>query len=342
MNRRLAAIAISAIAALAVLVVGLAGARGAGADDGGEGLALLHRAGSRAAKLGFDGTVVVRWRDGAGWHRQSVPVHMDDGVLRVGDDRLVSAGARRLLRTDAGWQLMWAGGPKGSEPDPARKYRFVVSGPTMVADRPAVEVDVTRDGASHAAERLAFDRDTGVLLRRDQLDDQGKLTRRFAFVQMTAPVPAHAAKPGDVPTPTAPARGATPHRLGDVPDDLTAPQAVGHGFKLAGVYSQPDGSVQLYYSDGLFGLSVFERAGDLVWGSLPAGGRTEQLGDIRARVYETGAGTALVWGNDDVTYTCVTDAPMSEVRAVAEDLSPSSSGPLEDMGRFVTAPFSWG
>jgi hypothetical protein len=342
MSRRIVAIAFSAVAALAVLVVGLAGARGAGADEGGEGLALLHRAGSQAAKLGFDGTVVVRWRDGSGWHRQSVPVHMDDGVLRMGDDRLVSAGARRLLRTDAGWQLMWAGRPKGSEPDPARKYRFVVSGPTTVADRPAVEVDVRRDGASHAAERLVFDRDTGVLLRRDQLDEQGRLTRTFAFVQMTAPVPAHPAKPGDVPSPTAQTRGATPHALAGVPDDLTAPNEVGHGFELAGVYSQPDGSAQLYYSDGLFGLSVFERAGDLVWGSLPAGGRTEQLGDIRVRAYRTGAGTALVWGSDDVTYTCVTDAPMSEVRAVAEDLSPSSSDPLEDVGHFVTAPFSWG
>jgi hypothetical protein len=155
-------------------------------------------------------------------------------------------------------------------------------------------------------------------------------------------VPAPATKPGDVPTPSAGAGRDAPRALQHVPDDLSAPKNVGHGFELAGVYSQPDGSVQLYYSDGVFGLSVFERAGDLVRGSLPAGGSTEQLGDIRARVYRTGAGTALVWGNDDVTYTCVTDAPMSEVRAVAADLSPSSSGPLEDMGRFVTAPFSWG
>ena len=194
MNRRILAVAVSAVAALAVLVVGLAGAHDAGADNGGEGLALLHRAGSQAAKLGFDGTVVVRWRDGARWHRQSVPVHMDDGVLRMGDDRLVSAGARRLLRTDAGWQLMWAGGPKGSEPDPARKYRFVVSGRTTVADRPAVEVDVTRAGASHVAERFAFDRETGVLLRRDQLDEQGRLTRSFAF---RAADPAGPGAPGE-------------------------------------------------------------------------------------------------------------------------------------------------
>ena len=58
----------------------------------------------------------------------------------------------------------------------------------------------------------------------------------------------------------------------------------------------------------------------------------------------TGPGPAprSVWGDDDVTYTSVTDAPMSEVRAVAEDLSPASSSALEDLGRFVTAPFTWG
>ena len=74
----------------------------------------------------------------------------------------------------------------------------------------------------------------------------------------------------------------------------------------------------------------------------PPGGRTIELGGPRTRVYRTAAGTAVVWGNDDVTYTCVTDAPLDEVAAVASDLSPSGGGPLEDVGRFVTAPFSWG
>ena len=50
----------------------------------------------------------------------------------------------------------------------------------------------------------------------------------------------------------------------------------------------------------------------------------------------------MVWGSHDVTYTCVTDAPLDEVAAVATDLSgPDDSGVVEDVGRFVTAPFSW-
>ncbi len=131
--------------------------------------------------------------------------------------------------------------------------------------------------------------------------------------------------------------------MADVPDDLSAPKRVGNGFVLSGVYSQPDGSVQLYYSDGLLGLSVFEREGELDWGALPAGGRTTELDGRRSRVYTTAAGTAVVWGDDDVTYTCVTDAPLDEVAAVAADLvTRRTRGVLEDVGRFVTAPFSWG
>ncbi len=111
---------------------------------------------------------------------------------------------------------------------------------------------------------------------------------------------------------------------------------------LSGVYSQPDGSVQLYYSDGLLGLSVFERAGDLDWDALPSGGRTTEIGDLRTRVYRTAAGTAVVWGKDGVTYTCVTDAPLDEIAAVTPDLTPSDSGAFADVGRFLTAPFAGG
>jgi hypothetical protein len=338
MSRRVLALAIGALAALAVLVVGLAGARGAGADDSAPGAAMLRRSATALRGLRFDGTVVVDWRDAAGLHHQTVPVQVDDGVLHVGDDRLLSAGARRLLRTGSGWQLMWSGAPTGSEPDATAKYRFVITGPSQVADRPAQEVVVRRRGTSAPREVLYFDRGTGMLLRRDDLDAQGRLARRFAFARMTRPAPAHAAAPGDVPS----SRRDAPRALAKVPSDLRAPKTVGRGFKLAGAYSQPDGSVQLYYSDGLFGLSVFERPGELDWGALPAGGRTEQVGDVRAHVYRTVAGTAVVWGTDEVTFTCVTDAPVEEVAAVTSSLAPASSSTMEDVGHFVTAPFSWG
>jgi negative regulator of sigma E activity len=339
MSRRLIAVL---GAALATLVVLAAAPRSAHADDSGAARSLLERARDAAAGQEFDGTVLVEWSEGGKRHQHTVSVHDDNGVLHVGNDRFLGAGSRRLLRTGSGWQLMWAGGASGSEPDPSSKYRFDVTHAATVAHRPATRVVVKRSGSDAVRERMFFDRSTGILLRRDQLDPNGRLARRFTFVAMTSPRPKDGGSSAALPKVDPASRTDAPRALADVPDDLSAPKRVGNGFVLSGVYSQPDGSVQLYYSDGLLGLSVFEREGELDWGALPAGGRTTEIDGRRTRVYATAAGTAVVWGNDDVTYTCVTDASLDEVAAVAADLSPSNGGALDDVGRFVTAPFSWG
>ncbi len=329
-------------AALAAFVLVLIAPRSAHADDSGVARTLLERSRHAAANQEFAGTVEVEWVDGGKRHDRTVSVHDDNGVLNMGDSRLLGAGTRRLLRTGSGWDLMWDGGSTGSEPDPSHKYRFDVTRTATVAQRPATRVEVTAPGSSNVRERMFFDDATGILLRRDQLDANGRLARRFTFVELSPPHPMDGAAPDALPKVDPKSRADAPHALADVPDDLTAPKHVGNGFVLSGVYSQPDGSVQMYYSDGLLGLSVFERQGDLDWDGLPAGGRTTEMGDLRTRVYTTAAGTAVVWGKDDVTYTCVTDAPLDEIAAVAPDLTPSDGGALAEVGRFLTAPFSWG
>ncbi len=342
MSRRGIAALVSALVTVAALTVVLVGARGVGADDGGTGLLLLQRAETAAARLRFDGTVVVEWRDRDGVHRRSVPVHMDDGVLHMGDDRLVSAGARRLLRTDAGWQLLWAGGHKGTEPDATRKYRFSVIGPASVAGRKVNEVTVTRAGETRPTERLYFDEDTGMLLRRDQLDARGTLVHRFAFVRMTTPVPASAPKSGDVPTPNASSHRARAARADHVPDDLAAPAQSATGSCSPASTRSPTDRCSCTTATGCSGSRSSSAPGELDWDALPDGRSDGTARRRPARVYSTAAGSAVVWGSDDVTYTCVTDAPLDEVAAVTATLTPTSSSALEDIGQFVTAPFSWG
>jgi hypothetical protein len=339
MRRRLIAVLGAAAATVVVLAVA---PRSAHADDSGAARNLIERSRAAAAGQEFDGTVVVEWSEGGQRHVRTVSVRDDDGVLHMGNDQLLGAGSRRLLKTGAGWQLMWAGGTHGNEPDPAGKYRFDVTRTGTVANRPATRVVVTRAGSDAVSERMFFDDASGILLRRDQLDAHGHLARRFTFVTMTPPRPKDGSTNDALPKVDPQSRADAPHALAAVPDDLSAPKRVGNGFVLSGVYSQPDGSVQLYYSDGLLGLSVFEREGELDWGALPAGGRTTEMDGRRTRVYTTAAGTAVVWGNDGVTYTCVTDAPLSEIAAVAHDLAPDDTSPFEDVGHFVTAPFSWG
>jgi len=337
MSRRIAALVGGA---LAVLLVVLVGPRGAQADDSGAARELLDRSRDAATDHEFEGTVLVEWLEGGQRQERTIAVEVGDGVLRMGKDRLVSSGTRRLLRTDQGWQLLWTGQSKGAEPDPADKYRFDVTEGASVAQRPATQVAISRSGANGARERLYFDDATGMLLRRDQIDARGRLVRRFAFVRLTSPQPADASGTEKLPKV---ARKDAPDVLADLPDGMRAPKRIGRGFVLVGTYSQPDGSVQLYYSDGLLGLSVFERTGELAWDELPAGGRTMELGGTRTRVYATSAGLAVVWGSDGITYTCVTDASLDEIREIADDLAHGDdSDVLEDIGRFVTGPFSWG
>jgi hypothetical protein len=341
MNRRRATTVAGGL--VVVLIVVLAGTRGAdaGTDAEGTGSSMLDRARNAAAAHEFKGTVVIEWRDGTGIHKRTVTVAMNGGVLRM-DDELVSAGDRRLMRTGGSWQLMWEGAPQGAGPDATEKYRFVVARPATVANRMATEVEVGRSGAKGARELLFFDDATGMLLRRDQLDARGHLEHRFAFVKVSELRPVDASKPDTAPKVDAQSRASAPHSLAGVPDGLQAPKRAGKGFVLTGMYSQPDGSVQLYYSDGLLGLSVFEREGELAWGSLPAGGRVVAMRGVRAKVYSTAAGTAVVWGHDSITYTCVTDAPMDDVTAVMADFTRGKdSGFIDDVGRFVTAPFTW-
>jgi hypothetical protein len=339
MNRRLAAMV---GATLAVLTIVLAGPRGAQADDGDTARDLLDHSREAAADTEFTGTVVIEWVDGGRHHERKVSVEMADGVLHLGKDRLLGSGSRRLLRANGGWELLWTGRPTGSEPDPTGKYRFVVADGSMVAQRPTTVVTIRREGQDGVRERLFFDDATGMMMRRDQLDAHGKLVRRYAFVRISEPKP-RGTKTEALPKVSGPSVQAAPLTAAKVPDDLDAPKRIGKGFVLSGVYAEPDGMVQLYYSDGLLAMSVFERAGELDWDALPAGGSRVQLGDVRARVYRTAAGTAVVWDKDGITYTTVTDAPLDEVAAVAGDLPrPDDTSMLGDVGRFVTAPFSWG
>jgi hypothetical protein len=303
---------------------------------------LLEHSRGAATDHDFTGTVEVEWRDGGRLHEQTVAVAVEDGVLHLGQDRMLGAGSRRMLKTRSGWELLWAAPARGREPDPEAKYDLIVGRRASVATRPATVVAIRRSGTDGVRERLYFDDATGMLLRRDQLDGRGRLTRSFAFVKLSEPKPAAAGAAEELPKIARSQRDA-PDALDGAPDALTAPRKIGRGFVLAGVYSQPSGAVQLYYSDGLLGLSVFEREGDLDWDALPSGGRRVQLHGTPARVYTTIAGSAAVWTADGITYTAVTDAPDDEVAAIVADMDRADEpGTMEDIGRFITRPFSWG
>jgi hypothetical protein len=301
---------------------------------------LLARASSAAYDADFTGDVVVEWHDASGRQQQRTEVASTDGVLHVGDDALVGSEQRMVRRTAHGWELLGTNAG-GDVPDPARKYDLDVRRGPVVAQRPTWEVRVRDHGA--VRERLAFDTATGVLLRRDQLDRAGHLDRRVAFVSFTV---RPSSEPGAarVPRVTPSSAARAPQRVHDVPDALHVPTKVEDGYRLVTTLGRGDDQdgVQLFYSDGVVGLSVFEAEGTLDWDRLPAGGAETTVDGQRARVYSSAAGHALVCERDGVTYTYVSDAPVAEITAFAAGFDDAhETGWLERASRFVTGPFSW-
>jgi negative regulator of sigma E activity len=332
---------LASAALLAAVVVWLALPRSAASDDAGTA-AMLDRARVATAQHEFTGTMVVRWRSDGDLREKHVTVKSVDGVLRVGKDRVVGAGARRALKTDAGWSMLWSDPAPGEVPDPTAKYRFRLTGERTVAGRPTTTVVVARRDGEGMRERLSFDVASGLLLRRDQVDGDGKLARRVAFTPLEGVQRADRAGRNDLSKIEARAANASPDELDDAPSDVRVARRIGDGFALRGMYEHTDGGTQLYYSDGLFGLSLFEEQGQLAWNELPTGGQTVELGAVDARVYRTPVGVTAVWEDEDVTFTCITDAPLGEVEAVADDLHRwHEPTVLEDIGRFVTGPFDW-
>jgi hypothetical protein len=137
------------------------------------------------------------------------------------------------------------------------------------------------------------------------------------------------------------ARADAPKVLTDLPDGIIAPRRVGAGFRLVAAFGKGR-EVQLFYSDGVVGYSVFADQGPLAWDDLPAGGGWGSVDGTQVRVYSSAAGHVMLWEHDDTTYTCVSDAPLDDVSAFVGAFGhPDQAGVLQQIGRFVTGPFSW-
>jgi hypothetical protein len=308
----------------------------AAADDN-SGAELLARAREAATRYDFSGEVVVAWHADGHLRHATVPVREAGGVLSLGkSQKLIGSGDDRLLGRRGDWTRLW-GDPDGVVVvKPGRKYTLVARHGPVVAGRGTALVEADRGG--RVWERLAVDDVTGLLLRREQLDDRGRVVRAVGFTEMSDPVLRGASPKSTVPR----AAGAAPNPISRAPTGYIAPSRLGNGFELAGRYRGADDSVQLFYSDGIYAASVFEQAGALDPHDLPSDATSIDIGAHRVDGYTTASGTVAVWAADDLVYTLVSDAPKRELDAMLEDL-PRSSGDdaTEEMTHFVLAPFQW-
>lgn len=310
----------------------------------GPGVQLLDDARRAAQEQDFSGVLEVTWSDAAGEHNNDVFVRSANGVIALGDrPRVIVEGARRFVQGPNGWLAVWSQETQPDVPPASAKWELSVHDGPTVAGRPTRELDATDRRHGKVRERLYLDESTSLMLRREQLDTRGRTVRAVGFTSIGGPSGALVgALPAEAPTVPARSTSRQPHVLHEVTAPFRAPRDAGDRFQLVGRYDEAHGTLHLFYSDGLYSVSVFEQKGDLDPTGLPAGAepRTVQGRDVRQ--YLTPGGVVMVWQSDDVVYTSVSDAPVDQIDQVLADFGPSPSpNAVDRVTNFVLGPFSW-
>lgn len=299
----------------------------------------LATATAAARDHAYDGTLTVSWRADGVLRSRSVTVQSDAGSVAVtGDRRLSAVGARRALRSGGVWHLLWSRDDAREAPPIAAKYLVTVEPGDLVAGRTTDRVRIT-DPRGRVRELLDLDRETGLLLRREQRNEQGAVMRITGFEEVVIAATPTAGEPAEV-GPRAP-KGSGP-----APVVVAAPfrslARLPGGFVRVGSYRAAGGGREQYFSDGLVGVSVFEWGGSLKPGSLPTGGSYGAAGRADARLYESPVGSVAVWDTDGRTFAVVSEAtPIETARIIAAlPAEGTDDGPTR-VGRFLIGPFTW-
>jgi hypothetical protein len=263
----------------------------------------------------FSGQVHISWVDDAGLHDTTVAVRAAHGVVEIdGPTPMVAGTAGRLARTGDGWNLLWPGQLlPASLPAVGRKYTLTDAPDTTVAGRAATTVELRSGGT--VRERLTFDKATGLVLGRVQLDDAGRPLRSMAFASIELAPPRMRMAPDATHTDV-------PRRLTSVPAPYRAPAALDAGYQRVGVYRRGE-VLHAVYGDGVYGLSVFEQPGHLDWRKLPASGHATTVAGHRARRYVWPGGQLVTWQAGGSAYTVVGDGPADDVLRAAASLRPA-------------------
>jgi sigma-E factor negative regulatory protein RseB len=337
----LVVVAVAALAGLAPMA-DLGPRAGAGQPDPAEQLLIDAR--DAAAEHDFTAVLQVTWSDGGRERSHEVPVRSTNGVLALGDrEEVVIDGSSRFLHATEGWLAVWRASTQSDVPSPSQKWQLTLDDGPVIAGRPTRQVDAADRDGGRVRERFYFDESTGMLLRREQLDSRGDTVRAVGFMSLgEGPSAFVGAVPAEAPRAPRGAAARQPQSVESVGAPFRAPSTAGNGFRLAGRYRDADGTVQLFYSDGLFGVSVFEQEGELDSGTLPAGGEAHSVAGHDGRRYRTPAGVVTIWESDEVVYTAVADAPDDQVDELLDDFAPDDSpGAVERVTTFVLGPFSW-
>ena len=255
-----------------------------------------------------------------------VPGHGSSLQVLAADERAVSSDAQdaELLQVLAG------------------HYDVVFAGSQTLAGRTTTVLEARRPGVTGAAAvagRFWLDSASGMVLRRDVLDDTGALVRTTTFDRLTVGAAAPVVQTTAVSHVDLAWLGSIQAAGWPVRRELSA------GLELfdARMHETADEDVlQLSYSDGLSTMSLFVQPGELA--SEPSG--TARPIDGGGTVWVTGGSPErMVWSAAGHTWTLLSDAPESSVLAALQVLphipSPVHDGPLTRIWRGMAVVGSW-
>jgi sigma-E factor negative regulatory protein RseB len=308
---------------------------------------LLDRAAAAPAHTPYHGVQFVSaWTSGGA---TSEVVDVDHDPARgttVHSDGTALVPARSVTLLAAGAPSLAGGSAVGLL---VRNYSLSVVGSDEVAGRPADVVAARTPGSPTTAPdaaRFWFDRESGLVLRREVYDARGRTTRASAFVEVTVGDSAGSSRAAD-------GTGTTSSAWAATVDAATLAAMRRHGWhcprSLPGRLTLVDarrggddqGILHLSYSDGIASVSVFEQRGRLDESGL-AGHRRESEGGHH--VYVRGqVPRRVVWASGSTVYTVVADAPERTVDSVVAALPHRApdDGPMGRLGRGLDRVASW-
>jgi hypothetical protein len=269
----------------------------------------VEEAREAARRVPFSARVEVSWVDREGLHTAELGIRAVGGRIRVQGPAAEDGdgGGPRVIEDD---------GEVGGLLAPAleRTYELVRQDGPTVAGRPTELLLLRRDG--ELRERLAIDEATGLVLLREVYGSEGKPVRIVRVLELeTAPVAqpaAGAATRSDQP------RFLSVSRLSS---RYPAPASLDGGYRRVGAYRHSRG-VQLLYSDGLHGLSLFTEPGPLAPGALPGGGEPVWVGRTAAVHYTWPGGEVITWESGRMVHTLVGDGTTADLLAAAASVPP--------------------
>jgi sigma-E factor negative regulatory protein RseB len=318
------------IAGLSLLTVGVAARAGEPGMDS-EWSRVVDDAREQLESQTFDGVVAMEWTDAEGPRREHVRVRQHGGRVEVVDgEGTLASDASTVMLDGQAWTTLGAAGDTGGLAE--GKYD-IDSGPgPVIAGIETTRYEASRDG--RVVERVYAEDPEGLVLRREVFGPDGKVARSMSFMRVVERAASDTTSSTIAPRPG-------PEPVEDLDAPYRDPAHAGDGYRLLGRWQHSDDLAQLYYSDGVLSVSVFEQPGRLVWDNLPSGGESVELDGRRAKRYALPVGDAWVFERGGVVYTCVGDATTAEVAQLANDVSRPDESRVERLARMVVEPFRW-